>query len=187
MRWADVELDTGVWSKPYKTTKQRQPHRVPLNEEAVALLRRRNADRDGPIVRLHRDEHVFRGGGDVAHIGRLERDWREIRAAAGLEDVRIHDLRHSFASVLVGQGLSLPIIGAMLGHSRPATTHRYAHLADAPLRERSPALGGLGVGQRQVGRQGGQFVLQVGDLAFDLAGLTAGGGDVAGGRERGGA
>ncbi len=65
----------------------------------------------------------------------------ECRAAArtelppGLEDVRIHDLRHSFASVGAGAGLSLPIIGALLGHSHPATTARYAHLAADPLQE----------------------------------------------------
>jgi integrase len=115
MTWEQLDLDAGVWSKPYQTTKQRKPHRVPLSPQAIELLRQRRASR---VVRL-RDDRVFPSD-SVVH--RLEREWYQIRAAAGLEDVRLHDLRHSFASMLVAQGLSLPIIGAMLGHSKPATT-----------------------------------------------------------------
>ena len=55
-----------------------------------------------------------------------------IRTAAGLEDVRLHDLRHAFASVAVTGGMSLPMIGALLGHRETQTTQRYAHLADDP-------------------------------------------------------
>jgi integrase len=55
-------------------------------------------------------------------------------APAGLTNVRLHDLRHTFASILASSGRSLPIIGALLGHTQPATTARYAHLADDPLR-----------------------------------------------------
>lgn len=64
----------------------------------------------------------------------LQRPWRRIRAKAGLNDVRIHDLRHSFASgaVLIGEGL--PMIGKLLGHKHVQTTARYAHLADDPVR-----------------------------------------------------
>ena len=61
--------------------------------------------------------------------------WYRIRAKAGLEDVRLHDLRHSFASVGVNGGASLPVIGALLGHNRVETTRRYAHLSDDPIRE----------------------------------------------------
>jgi integrase len=63
--------------------------------------------------------------------------WRRIRARAGLSDVRLHDLRHSFASVGAAGGLSLPMIGALLGHSQPATTARYAHLAADPMKQAS--------------------------------------------------
>lgn len=144
MEWSQLDLDAaGVWSKPFQTTKQRKPHRVPLSPEAIDLLRRRRASR---VVRF--DDRVF-GDRDIV-VSRVERDWREIRAAAGLEDVRLHDLRHSFASVLVSQGLSLPIICALLGHSRPSTTNRYAHLADAPLREAAAIVGKL-VGGRNRG------------------------------------
>jgi len=63
------------------------------------------------------------------------REWLGLARGPGLEDVRLRDLRHSFASVGAGAGLSLPIIGALLGHSQPATTARYAHLAADPLQE----------------------------------------------------
>lgn len=58
-----------------------------------------------------------------------------MRAKAGIEDVNIHDLRHTYASILVSSGMSLPIIGALLGHTQPQTTARYTHLFDHPLRE----------------------------------------------------
>ena len=64
-----------------------------------------------------------------------------MREAAGLPDVRLHALRHSFASVAVAGGLSLPVIGALLGHSQPATTARYAHLAADPLRAAAELIG----------------------------------------------
>jgi integrase len=67
--------------------------------------------------------------------------WERVRETAGLDGVRIHDLRHSFASVAAGSGLSLPVIGRMLGHRVPSTTARYAHLADDPLREASEVTG----------------------------------------------
>lgn len=68
--------------------------------------------------------------------------WSAIRDAAGLPEVRIHDLRHSFASVGAGGGMSLPVIGALLGHRDTATTARYAHLSDDPLRAAVDVIGG---------------------------------------------
>lgn len=129
MTWDQVDLDAAVWVKPAATTKQRKLHRTPLSPDAVAVLRRRYADPVRPL------RFVFRHGNSQTGRNAIERDWYIIRAAAGLEDVRFHDLRHSFASWLVGEGLSLPIVGAMLGHSKPQTTARYAHLADRPLRQ----------------------------------------------------
>jgi integrase len=123
------------WStKEGKTTGK--PKRLPLSEDAVSVLRRRRDGRGaaGKVVQLRSDDHVFRAGNTKTGQNELEGDWYVIRAAAGLEDVRFHDLRHNFASVALGQGLSLEIIGKALGHSKAATTQRYAHLADAPLR-----------------------------------------------------
>ncbi len=59
----------------------------------------------------------------------------------GLMDLRLHDLRHSFASIAVGGGMSLPMIGKLLGHTQTTTTARYAHLADNPLKEANDAIG----------------------------------------------
>jgi integrase len=75
------------------------------------------------------------------HLVNLQKPWRRIRKAAGLDDVRIHDLRHSFASVGASSGQSLIVIGKMLGHSQPATTARYAHLADDPVKAASDEVG----------------------------------------------
>jgi integrase len=75
------------------------------------------------------------------HLVNLEKPWRRIRAAAKIDDVRLHDLRHSFASVAASGGQSLIVIGKMLGHSQPATTVRYAHLADDPVKAASDAVG----------------------------------------------
>ena len=70
-----------------------------------------------------------------------KRAWNTIRKQAGSPDVHIHDLRHTFASHLVSSGLSLSIVGKLLEHTQASTTQRYAHLADAPLREATELLG----------------------------------------------
>jgi integrase len=71
----------------------------------------------------------------------LKRPWDHIRSAAELEDVRIHDLRHTYASIGASAGFGLPVVGRLLGHASPMTTQRYAHLADDPLRRASEAIG----------------------------------------------
>lgn len=76
--------------------------------------------------------YVICGRISGARLINLQKPWRRIRKMAGLDDVRLHDLRHSFASVAVAGGMSLPLIGSLLGHSQPQTTARYAHLADDP-------------------------------------------------------
>ncbi|MDP6427464.1 MAG: tyrosine-type recombinase/integrase, partial [Rhodospirillales bacterium] len=69
-----------------------------------------------------------------AHLTDLQPPWRRIRKRAGIEDVRIHDLRHTFASTAVAAGQGLPMIGKLLGHSQVQTTARYAHLAADPVK-----------------------------------------------------
>src|SRR5262249_53820272 len=73
-----------------------------------------------------------RGGGHRPHINEA---WIKLRKAAKLGNARLHDVRHTYASILASAGLSLPVIGAMLGHATPVTTARYSHLFDDPLRQ----------------------------------------------------
>ena len=94
------------------------------------------------IPRLPDNPYVICGDKRGACLVNLQKPWRRIRHMAGLDDVRIHDLRHSFASVAAAQGLSLPVIGALLGHSQPATTARYAHLAQDPLARANAKISG---------------------------------------------
>lgn len=87
------------------------------------------------------NEYVFCGFKRGEPIQELQKAWQRIRTMADLSDVRIHDLRHTFASVAVMNGMSLPMIGALLGHSQPRTTARYAHMASDPLREAAQLVG----------------------------------------------
>ena len=73
----------------------------------------------------------------------LKKAWIKICGLADLEDVRIHDLRHTYASILASGGASLPLIGALLGHTQSQTTQRYAHLMDDPLREATTRVGAI--------------------------------------------
>ena len=93
------------------------------------------------IPRTEGNDHVIVGGRTGAALVDLEKPWQRIRVKAGLDDVRLHDLRHSFASHAVRKGWSLPMIGGLLGHRETATTARYAHLAVAPLRQANDAIG----------------------------------------------
>jgi integrase len=125
--WDQFDLMAGIWSKPPPSTKQEEHHQVPLSAPARELLARLNKQAEGPFLFPSRDSKQARQN--------LTHGWRLICKAAGIDGLRIHDLRHSFASSLVGAGFGLPVIGALLGHSQPSTTARYAHLAHDPLRE----------------------------------------------------
>src|SRR5262249_16488427 len=72
----------------------------------------------------------------------IEKPWRVIRETAALSDVRLHDLRHAFASVAASAAMGLPIIGKMLGHTQAQTTQRYAHLANDPVKAAAAAVAG---------------------------------------------
>ena len=84
--------------------------------------------------------YVIVGGRERTHLKNLQKPWGG-RKAAGLDDVRLHDLRHSYASIAAAAGLSLPVIGRLLGHTKSVTTERYAHLAADPLRAANEAIG----------------------------------------------
>lgn len=98
---------------------------IPLNQPAIDVL--------AAIPRIASNPFVLPGHITGTHLVNIQKPWRVIREAAGLGDLRLHDLRHSFASVAVAAGGSLPILGKVLGHSQPQTTARYAHLGDDPV------------------------------------------------------
>lgn len=104
-----------------------------LNAPALLLLQ--------DMPRVEGNPHVVVGHGAGEHLKGLDKIWNAVRARAGLEGVRLHDLRHSFASVGVAGGLSLPVLGALLGHRQAMTTARYAHLSADPLRAANEAVG----------------------------------------------
>jgi integrase len=140
-RWADINLAAGIWSKPASSTKQAKPHEVPLSAPALQLLSEIQAQQTARRKPL--GTFVFPGGGDRGHVVEIKKGWRAICKAAGITGLRIHDLRHSYASQLVSSGASLPLIGALLGHSSPTTTARYAHLQSDPLRKATETVGAV--------------------------------------------
>jgi integrase len=80
------------------------------------------------LLQIEGNPYLIPGDRDGAPRADLKRPWAAIRKAAKLEGVRIHDLRHSFASIGAGASMGLPIIGHLLGHSQPQTTAKYSHL-----------------------------------------------------------
>ncbi len=131
--WGQFDLDAGVWTKPASNTKQAKSHRIPLSAAALRLLAEMRARAEGPAL------FPGRRGGEQQRG--LKTFWTAICRTARIEGVRLHDLRHSYASYLASAGLSLPVIGALLGHTQAATTQRYTHLLDDALRAATEHVG----------------------------------------------
>lgn len=121
LKWSYLNLDARLAFLPDSKTGKKTLY---LGAAAVELLK--------SLTRLKGNPFVIVGEVEGQHLTDMQRPWRRIRKAAGLQDVRLHDLRHTFASNGVALGEGLPIIGKLLGHSQPATTARYAHLAADP-------------------------------------------------------
>ena len=131
---AQIDLDTGVWTKPSSHTKQKRTHRLDVAGPALDVLREmRKADPFGPLLFPGKTQDVPRAD--------LNRPWRWAKQEADLKSIRLHDLRHSLASFMVADGVSLPVIGGTLGHTQPQTTARYAHVANSTQREAMAAVG----------------------------------------------
>jgi integrase len=143
-KWSEFNLETGAWTKPSANTKQRRTHRVPLSGAAVAILKEMQAEgakmrKDGILT-----PYVFPSSKRPAEaLTEVRRTWASACKTAGISSVRLHDLRHSFASALVSGGVGLPTIGAMLGHTQPKTTARYSHLYDSTLRDAAERVGSM--------------------------------------------
>ena len=129
LKWEHVDLQRGLLFLPDSKTGKKT---IVLGGAARAVIE--NLSRVGSYVIAGSDPEKPRAD--------LQRPWALVSKRAGLDGLRLHDLRHSFASVGAGSGLGLPIIGKLLGHSNSKTTERYAHLAADPLRRASDAISG---------------------------------------------
>lgn len=131
LRWEAVDFEGGRLHLADTKTGKRT---LPVGGAALRALEQAPRQEGNP--------YVCPGDREGCHLVGLRKIWYRLRERAGLDDVRIHDLRHSYASVGAGGGFALPILGALLGHSQPQTTARYAHLADDPLRQAAERISG---------------------------------------------
>ena len=131
LRWDEVDFEGGFLRLADSKT---GPKNISLSAAVVKILTK--------LPRFDDNPYVIPGGKEGKHLVNLKDPWDKIRSMAGLDDVRIHDLRHSYASVAVSGGMGLPMIGELLGHSQAQTTHRYAHLADAPIKSAAETVAG---------------------------------------------
>jgi integrase len=129
-RWEHVDFDRGVIFLPDSKTGKKP---IYLSAASLAIL--------PTLPRIEGNPHIIPGERAGQPRADLKRPWAAVTKAAGLDGVRIHDLRHSFASIGAGASLGLPVIGKLLGHSQPSTTARYAHLDADPLRRAVEAIG----------------------------------------------
>ena len=134
LTWPMVDWQHGCLNLPETKTGQRK---IPVPTHVMTLLRqihdRTGNRKDGLVVRSRTGRK----------LSGLNLTWKNIREAVGIPDVRLHDLRHSFASDALGGGVPLAIVGEMLGHRQPSTTKRYAHLANRVVREALEHTAGL--------------------------------------------
>ncbi len=124
-KWSDIN-DQWMWTIPL--TKSGKSHRVYLSEEAIETLRNQK-NMSGS------SEYIFPGRRHNPHITCLEKVWQQVQERTGLHNVRLHDLRHTFASFAINSGATLYDVQKLLGHSQPQVTQKYAHLTDVHQRE----------------------------------------------------
>ncbi|SMF95873.1 Site-specific recombinase XerD [Methylomagnum ishizawai] len=124
MRWADLDFTAGLWTIPGEKSKSGDPMVIPLTSIAREVLAAR---------RGNGGEWVFPSRAACGHITDFQKPWDDLLKAAGLEDVRLHDLRRSLGSWTAMQGASLAIVGRALGHRSSDATHVYARLHTDPV------------------------------------------------------
>jgi integrase len=144
-RWDQFDLDQQTWTKPASTVKQDSEHHVPLGDEALQILRTIRDAAEAAAAKYGRpvSPWVFPRKYGGKPLSDIRHAWTALLKTAELSDLRIHDLRHSFASLLVSSGHSLPMIGSLLGHSQAQTTNRYAHLLIEAQRDAANEVGAI--------------------------------------------
>ncbi len=130
LRWSYIDPTRRLVRLPDSKTGAKT---IYLNPEALAVLE--------ALPRIDGNPYVFPGHINGRHLVNIQKPWRRLRSQAGLDDVRLHDLRHSFASISIDVGGTLPVIGALLGHTQAQTTARYAHVAPTPAHRVADAAG----------------------------------------------
>jgi integrase len=144
LEWSQVDLNRGTMTLPPRSTKQRRLHHIPLNTPARQILAEIRAEAEARAEKYGRPiaRWVFPAKGKRDEpVKEVKQAWAGICRRAGTESLHLHDCRHLFGSFLASSGTSLYIVGRLLGHSRPTTTQRYAHLVEDPLREQTERWG----------------------------------------------
>jgi len=132
LRWEHVDLEAGLLRLPDSKTGRKDVNLPAAARQILAAMPRKEGN-----------PFVIWGAVEGKPLIDAKRSWKRIRESAKLEGVRLHDLRHTHASYAVSGGLPLPIVGALLGHTQPQTTQRYAHLHRDPLRDASEKVGAV--------------------------------------------
>jgi integrase len=130
LRWAHVDIEQSALRLPDSKTGRKT---IWLNPPALEVM--------ASLPRIDDNPFVFVGQRERSHLVNMQKVWKRICCRAGIANARIHDLRHSYASVAVASGVGLYLTGKILGHLRNTTTERYAHLADDPVRQANDLVG----------------------------------------------
>lgn len=130
-KWQDISLISKIWTIP--KSKNGKTRYIYLNEQSVRLLEALREHSAGLHGRVDAQDYIFKNPTTKRKYKGMHAAWYKIRNEAGIGEVRIHDLRHTYASILVNQGASLYDVQKLLGHSSPQMTQRYAHLSSEHL------------------------------------------------------
>jgi integrase len=138
-RWDQIDIEQGLWIKPSSHTKTKRTHRLQLSAPALQLL--------AEMKEKARGDYLFSGKG-TDHVVDIKKAWASICRKADIEGTRLHDLRHTHASLLRDGGADLLTIGSLLGHTQVQTSRRYVHLFDGKLRAATERVGAILAGNK---------------------------------------
>jgi integrase len=148
-RWQDFDFKNEVWMKPAELTKQKRSSHIPLSKEVMEILHKmkknitsekKDGNRKEDYI-ISNDYFLFYNLKTKSHLKDIKRFWITVCKKAQITNATIHDLRHTYASVLVNSGIGLEVIGKLIGHSNVRTTQRYAHLVNSTLKQATEVFG----------------------------------------------